>query len=47
MDRILVIDDDRAVTDALQRGLGLEGFTVDAANSVKKVSRSIAIEIPS
>lgn len=33
MDRILVIDDDRAVTDALQRGLGLEGFTVDAANS--------------
>jgi DNA-binding response OmpR family regulator len=33
MDRILVIDDDRAVTDALQRGLGLEGFAVDAANS--------------
>ena len=33
MERILVIDDDRAVTDALQRGLGLAGFTVDAANS--------------
>ncbi|CAN5804882.1 response regulator transcription factor [soil metagenome] len=33
MERILVIDDDRAVTDALQRGLGLEGFAVDAANS--------------
>lgn len=33
MDRILVIDDDHAVTDALQRGLGLEGFAVDAANS--------------
>jgi DNA-binding response OmpR family regulator len=33
MDRILVIDDDRAVTDALSRGLGLEGFAVDAANS--------------
>jgi DNA-binding response OmpR family regulator len=33
MDRILVIDDDRAVTDALSRGLGLEGFSVDAANS--------------
>lgn len=33
MDRILVIDDDRAVTDSLRRGLGLEGFTVDAAHS--------------
>ena len=33
MDRILVIDDDRAVTASLQRGLGLEGFAVDAANS--------------
>jgi DNA-binding response OmpR family regulator len=33
MDRILVIDDDRAVTESLQRGLGLEGFAVDFANS--------------
>lgn len=33
MERILVIDDDRSVTDALQRGLGLEGYAVDAANS--------------
>lgn len=33
MDRILIIDDDRAVTESLQRGLGLEGFTIDTANS--------------
>ncbi len=33
VDRILVVDDDRAVTETLRRGLGLEGFSVDTANS--------------
>lgn len=33
MQRILVIDDDQAVTSTLKRGLAYEGFTVDAAVS--------------
>ena len=33
MQRILVIDDDQAVTNVLQRGLAYEGFIVDVANS--------------
>jgi DNA-binding response OmpR family regulator len=33
MQRILVVDDDPSVTSVLKRGLALEGFAVDAANS--------------
>ena len=33
MQRILVIDDDPAVTSVLKRGLAYEGFTVDTASS--------------
>ena len=33
MQRILVIDDDQAVTSTLKRGLAYEGYTVDAAGS--------------
>lgn len=33
MQRILVIDDDPAVTSVLKRGLSYEGFTVDVASS--------------
>ncbi|MHB1862321.1 MAG: response regulator transcription factor [Gemmatimonadaceae bacterium] len=33
MQRILVIDDDAAVTSVLKRGLSYEGFTVDTAGS--------------
>jgi DNA-binding response OmpR family regulator len=33
MQRILVIDDDPAVTSVLKRGLAYEGFSVDTANS--------------
>jgi len=33
MDRILVIDDDPAVTSVLKRGLAYEGFAVDVASS--------------
>ena len=33
MQRILVIDDDAALTSTLKRGLAYEGYTVDAANS--------------
>jgi DNA-binding response OmpR family regulator len=33
MQRILVIDDDPAVTSVLKRGLAYEGFAVDTANS--------------
>ena len=33
MQRILVIDDDPSVTSVLKRGLALEGFAVDVANS--------------
>jgi DNA-binding response OmpR family regulator len=33
MQRILVIDDDSAVTSVLKRGLAYEGFAVDTANS--------------
>ncbi len=32
MQRILVIDDDPAITSVLKRGLSYEGFTVDTAN---------------
>ena len=33
MQRLLVIDDDHAVTSVLKRGLSYEGFVVDAASS--------------
>jgi len=33
MQRILVVDDDPAVTSVLKRGLGYEGFVVDTADS--------------
>lgn len=33
MQRILVIDDDPAVTSVLKRGLSYEGFAVDTAKS--------------
>jgi DNA-binding response OmpR family regulator len=33
MQRVLVIDDDRAVTSVLKRGLSYEGFAVDTADS--------------
>ncbi len=46
MDRILVIDDDRSVTDALGRGLGLEGFAVDAANSGQEGLRRYRDQAP-
>jgi DNA-binding response OmpR family regulator len=36
MQRILVIDDDVALTSTLQRGLAYEGFTVEAANSGRR-----------
>jgi len=35
-DRILVIDDDPAVTDLLRRGLSYEGFVVEVAHSGKE-----------
>jgi DNA-binding response OmpR family regulator len=33
MQRILVVDDDPAVTSLLKRGLSYEGFAVDVASS--------------
>lgn len=36
MQRILVIDDDAALTSTLKRGLAYEGYTVDTANSSRQ-----------
>lgn len=36
MQRILVIDDDVALTNTLRRGLAYEGYTVEAANSSRR-----------
>lgn len=35
-ERILVIDDDRSITNVLKRGLGYEGYTVDVAANGKE-----------
>ena len=45
MDRILVVDDDPAVTSLLKRGLSYEGFVVDTASSGEEGLR-IARERP-
>jgi len=45
MQRILVIDDDPAVTSVLKRGLAYEGFAVDAASSGRE-GLAIARERP-
>ncbi len=36
MQRILVIDDDPALTNTLRRGLAYEGYAVEAANSSRR-----------
>ncbi|PZN04757.1 response regulator transcription factor [Thermaerobacter composti] len=45
MERILVVDDDPAVTSLLKRGLSYEGFTVDTAGSGEEALK-IAREQP-
>lgn len=46
MRRILVIDDDRAVTSVLQRSLAYEGFTVDTAHTGEEGLRSAQEQYP-
>ena len=45
MQRILVIDDDPAITSLLKRGLSYEGFTVDIAGT-GEVGLALARERP-
>jgi DNA-binding response OmpR family regulator len=46
MQRILVIDDDPAVTGVLRRGLSYEGFAVDTASSGEEGLRSARARAP-
>jgi two-component system response regulator MprA len=44
--RILVVDDDRSVRDALRRALGLAGYDVDSAEGGQQALTQIAAGVP-